>query len=132
MHVSGSAAGDGLLGPDSPWFLAVLGVVWAVDAVLFGLWGVTVWRERRQAGDTRAARRRATRGPRNVPTGRAVLSAVSVQEITQRLDRERRERLVMAWRPPRRVAVIRRVAPSAEAGPDTAPFTPLGLSDDDR
>ncbi len=129
--MSGSAAGDGLLGPDSPWFLAVLGVVWAVDAVLFGLWGVTVWRELRQAGDTRASRR-ATRRPQHTPTGRAVVSAVSVREIAKRLDRERRERVVLARHPPRRVAVIRRVAPSAEAGPDTAPFTPLGLSDDDR
>ncbi|MGH3904271.1 MAG: hypothetical protein ACRDTE_08785 [Pseudonocardiaceae bacterium] len=130
--MSGSAAGDGLLGPDSPWFLAALGVVWAVDAVLFGLWGVTVWRERRQANGARAMPWRGTRRPRHAPIGRAVLSAVSVREITQRLDRERRERVVLARRPPRRVAVIRRVAPSVEAGPDTAPFTPLGLSDDDR
>ncbi|MGH4015136.1 MAG: hypothetical protein ACRDSL_14690, partial [Pseudonocardiaceae bacterium] len=86
----------------------------------------------RQVSGTRAAPRRATRRPRHAPTGRAAVSAVSVQEITKRLDRERRERVMMARRPPRQVAVIRRVAPSAEAGPGTAPFTPWGLPDDDR
>lgn len=130
--MSGSAAGEGLLGPDSPWFWSVVGVVFAVDVVLFGWWGVTVWRERRQASGTRAVSRRVARRPRHAPTGRAVVSAVSVQEIARRLDRERRERVVLARCPPRRVTVIRRVAPSADAGPDTAPLNPLGSPHDDR
>ncbi|MGH3793401.1 MAG: hypothetical protein ACRDSP_00780 [Pseudonocardiaceae bacterium] len=132
MSRPGCAAGNCLPGSESPWFLLALGVVWAVDAVLFGWWGVTVWRERRQTGGIRAAPGRATRRPRHAPTGRAIVSAVSVQEIAKRLDRERREKVVLAQRPSRWVAVIRRVAPSAEGGPDTAPFTPLGLSNEDR
>lgn len=132
MSWPGSATREGLLGPDSPWLWPVLGVLWAVDAVLFGWWGLTVWRERRQASGTRAVPGRPTRRPRHAPTGRAVVSAVSVQEITQRLDRERRDRVIMARRPQRRVAVISRGAPPPEARPNTAPFNPLGLPDDDR
>ncbi|MGH3658632.1 MAG: hypothetical protein ACRDUA_18405 [Micromonosporaceae bacterium] len=101
MSRTGCAAGNCLPGSGSPWFLLVLGAVWAVVVILVGLWGITEWRERRPAGGTRAVPRRF----RQAPTGRG---AVSVQEITQRLDRERALR---AQRPPRRVVVIRRAAP---------------------
>lgn len=121
MSRTGCATGNCLPGSDSPWFLLVLGAVWAVVVILVGLWGVTAWHERRQANGTPAVPRCATRRLRHAPTGREVASAVSVREITQRLDRER---VARARRPPRRVAVISRVAPPPEAGPDTAQRIP--------
>ncbi|MGH3905937.1 MAG: hypothetical protein ACRDTE_17415 [Pseudonocardiaceae bacterium] len=127
MSEAGCTAGNCLPGSDSPWLLLVLAVVWATVAVLFGLWGITVWRERERPQTS--GTQRATRRPRHAPTGRAVRSAVSVHEITQRLDRES---AAQARHPPRRVAVIHRVAPLPEAGPDTAPFTPSELPDDDQ
>ncbi|MGH4014680.1 MAG: hypothetical protein ACRDSL_12300 [Pseudonocardiaceae bacterium] len=67
--------------------------------------------------------------PRHAPTGRAAASAVSVQEITRRLDRERATR---ARRPPRRVTVRPRLVPPPEALPGTAPCTTADERDDDR
>lgn len=119
MPGAGYATEDYLRGPDSPWLLVVVGVVWAAVLVLVLVWGATAWgatawRSHRSSGLAPGRARDGGRRPRHAATGRAAGSAVSVREIAQRLDREAAAR---ARRPQRRVAVIHRKAPPPGAAP---------------
>lgn len=114
MPGAGYATEDYLRGPDSPWLLVVVGMVWAAVLVLVVVWGTTAWRSHRSGGLAPGRARDDGRRARHAATGRAAGSAVSVREIAQRLDREAAAR---ARRPQRRVAVIHRKAPPPDTGP---------------
>ena len=116
--------GPCLPGAGSPWFLILLGVVWAVVVLLAVAWGVLCWRERRpQRSSTRAAHRPVP-GPR-------LRSARSVQEIQRRLATE----VAAAAKPPpaRNIEVLARAAAQAPPPPAGASHpTQLRPPDDEH